>query len=310
MFKTIEGGEANNMQKVLISDDIMFEVLKKSFEGSFDAVVIASIDGYILRVNSAFEKLTGHKRSEAIGQRLENFISEEYRGNFLESLLEIVELGIVWRIVGRKKGGEGYKTLMTAKVMRSSGVSLIILTQRDITAESEIEDKLMEVQKRESMGLFVGSLVHEFNNILTGICGYSELALANVNGASNGSVEYIKKINHIGLKSVQWSRAVLNSLNNDGLAIRADVDIKEIALSTIELLKFSVPKNINTILDLNYGISNVKGDPFQIEQALINLVINAYHAMPDGGVVTIGTRERVNNNKKYVVLYVVEPPAD
>ncbi len=291
----------------IIPEDLLFEIFEYTFEWSQDAMAIVSVSGDILQVNQMFETFTGCKRSLAVGRKLESFVGEEFRGNLMKNILDIATIGIAWMVVGKKSDGENHDVILSARVARSKGVPFFILTQRTATGERVIEKQLMKAHSQANLGLLVGSIAHEFNNILTGIHGYSELVLASINSDGASDIkQYIEKLGYAAMKGVKWSRKILSTINSNELVVHEEVDINEIVSSVVEFLKLTMPKNINIRVELTHGVGKITGDPFQIEQALMNLVINAGHAMPTGGVITVRTYNHREEDKDYLVLSVAD----
>ena len=291
----------------LIPEDLLLEILEHTFEWSRDAMAIVSASGDILRVNQMFETLTGCKRALAVGRKFESFIDEKFRGNLMENILNVAIMGIAWMVVGKKSDGEEHDIILSARVVYSKGIPFFILTQRIAAAERAIEKQLFNTHSQANLELHVGSIAHELSNILTGIHGYSELALTSINCNSSGNAKrYIEKLTHAAIRGMKWSRKILSAVKENELVVHEEVDINEAVLGVIELIKLTIPKNIHIQVELTHGVLKVRGDLFQIEQALMNLIINASQAIPEAGVITVGTYNRSEGDKKFVVISVTD----
>ena len=160
---------------------------------------------------------------------------------------------------------------------------------RDVTERKRLEAELLNAQKLESLGRLAGGVAHDFNNLLTGITGYASLLLERANGdvelrrdlgeikrAADRAAELTKQLLAFG------RRQVLNPRPLDLNAVVAEVE----AAPAAPARRARRPRHPATAPTLG----TVRADPGQIEQVLVNLVVNARDAMPDGGTLTIETR--------------------
>lgn len=294
-----------NKELQLIPKDLLAEIFEHVFEWSQDAIAIVSEDGYILWVNQMFETLTDCKRALALGSKLENFIGEDFRVNLMENILDIAKMGIAWRVVGKKSNGVEHDVVLSARVVRSSGVPFVILTHRAEAEDKIIEEWSVKTHNQANLELLIGGIAHEFINILTGIHSYSELTLASINSNNLESTKYyIEKLGYTAMRGVEWSKKILPAISDNKLTSHREVDINEAVLSVVEFMKLTIPSNINIRLELKHNNSRIIGNVFQIEQALMNLLTNAGNAIPAGGEIIVKTYNRSKDDKDYLVISV------
>lgn len=169
----------------------------------------------------------------------------------------------------------------------------------DITAYKEMEKKLLQAQKMEAIGVLAGGIAHDFNNILQTILGYTQILLLN---KKHGDPELID------LKAIEESAQRASSLTKQLLIFgrKSESHLKPIDLNQevnkiSEILSRTLPKMIKIELSLSERLKIVNADPVQIEQIIMNIGLNAAHAMPDGGRLIIETRN-VNSDTKYAGL--------
>jgi len=168
------------------------------------------------------------------------------------------------------------------------------LIVRDIAerkrAEEErrrLEERLRQSQKMEAVGQLAGGVAHDFNNLLTVIGGYAEILLRELldDGASRDAVEEIvRAADHASA----LTRQLLTFSRKHVVAPRF-VDVNEIVSELEKMLRRLIRDDIDLVAVLDSRVGKVHADPVQLEQVLVNLVVNASDAMPDGGTVRIET---------------------
>ncbi len=158
----------------------------------------------------------------------------------------------------------------------------------DITEEKRLEAQLQEIHRTEAIGTLVGGIAHEFNNILTGIIGYAELAslkvssdhpllkdLENIKEGARRAAELVRKLAAFGRKTIL--RIQKTKLN-------------ELVMEQIPLVKSLIPKEIDLKISLAPDMEPVGVDPEAVKEIIFNLCKNAIDAMPRGGTLTLETR--------------------
>jgi nitrogen-specific signal transduction histidine kinase/ActR/RegA family two-component response regulator len=174
----------------------------------------------------------------------------------------------------------------------------VITTSEDITerkrAEEEmasLEEQLRQSQKIEAIGRLAGGVAHDFNNLLTVIKGYSELSLTMLTEGDpiKENVEDIKKASD---RAGNLTRQLLAFSRRQILDMRV-LDLNAILRDLEKMLRRLISEDIEMETRLAEGLGEIKTDPGQIEQLVINLVVNAKDAMPSGGKLTIETGDVV-----------------
>lgn len=171
----------------------------------------------------------------------------------------------------------------------------------DLTDRKQLENELRHSQKMEAVGVLAGGIAHDFNNLLTAINGYSDLILKRMSVAdpSRGNVQEVRDAG---------SRAA--ALTSQLLAFSRKQTIKPVVhdvntvISNIEkMLRRIIRENIELRVILDANLENIKADPGQIEQVVMNLVVNSRDAMPIGGTITIET-QNVDIDARYADQHV------
>jgi len=176
-------------------------------------------------------------------------------------------------------------------------VSQCIVRKRAEEALIKSENQLRQAQKLESIGRLAGGIAHDFNNMLTAINGYSELALKRLK-ENDPVYRNISEIKKAGDRSALLTHQLL-AFSRQQLLLPKILDINQVITETINLLKRLIGEDIALITVLSPKIDNVKVDPGQLSQVIMNLVVNARDAMPNGGQLTIET-SNVYLDKEYV----------
>jgi nitrogen-specific signal transduction histidine kinase len=191
----------------------------------------------------------------------------------------------------------------------------MIGTVQDITERRQLEDQLRQSQKMEAIGRLAGGIAHDLNNALTAIAGYAELALGELESghAARGDVEEIRRAAE---RAGSVTRQLLAFSRKQLLEPRV-FDLNETVAAIARMLSRLLGPEVRVQTRLADAVLPVLGDPGQIEQALINLAVNARDAMPSGGQLIVSTaRETVDDDRarSYVPMspgeYVVVRVAD
>jgi two-component system cell cycle sensor histidine kinase/response regulator CckA len=167
--------------------------------------------------------------------------------------------------------------------------AFIDITERK-RAEEERESlhaQLLQSQKMEAIGTLAGGIAHDFNNLLTSINGYSDLLLRAL-GDDDPLRRDVVEISHAGERAVALTRQLLAFSRRQMIQMKV-LDINEVVGNVDRLLRRVIGEDISVHVDLAPSPWRVQADAGNFEQVVMNLVVNARDAMPDGGALTIGT---------------------
>ena len=179
------------------------------------------------------------------------------------------------------------------------------IRQREQAEEKteQLQHQLQHAQKMEAIGTLAGGIAHDFNNLLQGIQGYCELLLfKNTDQPPRDMQEILRAAKRGGELTRQlltFSRKVESNL--------APIDLNQVISDMRDMLERTIPKMIKVKLHLKTNLSFVKGDSSQLEQVLMNLAVNARDAMPEGGLLTIGTEDVVLDPQYHLILPEIAP---
>ena len=180
---------------------------------------------------------------------------------------------------------------------------MILLAIEDITErkraeeeKEELQGQLRQAQKMEAVGQLAGGVAHDFNNILTVIQGYTEIALRSI-PEDDPLCRNLNEIRKATMRAANLTRQLLLFSSRHPVDF-APVDLNKVVNDLIKMLSRLIGEDISLTTDLERGLWTVKADVGTIEQVIMNLAVNARDAMPEGGEITIKT-ENVHVTKKY-----------
>jgi PAS domain S-box-containing protein len=257
-------------------------------ESGIVGILFAGFDGHIQDANDAFLKMVGYSRGELESGRLswETLTPSEYRPQSERIGKELHESGVAMPVEKEylRKDGTRVSVIVGVAVLEGSECIGFVL---DITERRRLEHRLQHAQKMEAIGSLAGGVAHDFNNLLSAILGYSSLLLQ---GLPPGSALHddATEIHRAGERAAGLTRQLL------ALSRKQRLNPEVINLGTVvsemqKLFRRLIGENIDLVTALAPHLRNVKADPSQIEQVIMNLVVNARDAMPGGGTLTIET---------------------
>lgn len=308
-----ELAERKRTEEVLRSKEQRFRSL---IENSSDAIALFKVDGTILYASPSTPQVLGYAPEEFVSLNALELIHPEDRGLVMERCkmaLRQPRVGMRGEARARHKDGrwvwlEGTFT----NLFEDPSVGSFVNNYRDIIerklaeeALRESEEQLRLAQKLESVGRLAGGIAHDFNNLLVVINGYSDLLLRR-KGVDEASLEKIEQIKKAGERAAVLTRQLLAFSRRQVLQPKV-LDLNTSVNSIGKMLQRLIGEDIELVLSLKPALGHVKADPGQIEQVLMNLVVNARDAMPNGGTLLIETAN-IELNTKYAFEHVAVQP--
>lgn len=274
------------------------EQFETIFEVSPFAIIILRMrDNIILKINPAFERLTGHSSAEIMGLPITD-IGIESKEDILKQK-KIVEESIVSgtrRVDSLSfsitvKSGEKRDIILSAAVFNYMGEVCTVATLVDLSIQRRLQEQLSQAQKMDTVGQLAGGIAHDFNNMLAGILGSAEVLKMNLEEKDDPeSEEYIDIIINAAERASELTAKLL-AFSRRGKIVSTEIDVTDSIDSVIMLLKRSIDKRIEIRREFLAEKTYITGDPSLVQNALLNLALNAKDAMPDGGIMTFSTRQ-------------------
>ncbi|HEU5048791.1 MAG TPA: PAS domain S-box protein [Gemmatimonadales bacterium] len=258
-------------------------------ESSDDAIVSKDLEGVIRTWNPAAERIFGYTPDEIIGQPIFRLIPPELHDEE-HQLLARIRRGehIAHYDTDRiRKDGRRIRIALTLSPLRDRDGNLIGASaiKRDVTAQRAIELQLQQAQRMEAVGRLAGGIAHDFNNLLTIIGGLTRLA---VNRLAEGSRERtdLEQVIKAADRATTLTQQLL-TFSRRQVAEIAILDVADVVRGLESLLRRLIGEHIalRTILTADSG--RVRSNRAQLEQVVMNLVVNARDAMPEGGSLVI-----------------------
>ena len=277
------------------------------FEGAVHGIYRGTLDGRFLEVNPALVAMLGYSSAEEVVKLSvsQDVFAEPEEGLCLLNKWQLtgdIEEEVQWkrrdqrlirvRLSGRVLGTENQRT---------AGLEVIA---EDVTERRALEEQLRQAQKIEAVGQLAGGMAHEFNNYLGIVLGYSELLLEEA--GTEGLRRNVAEIEAATQSAASLTRQLLALSRRQVLEPKA-LDVNAVVWETHKLLRRLIPGNIDLVPVLEPNLQPVKVDPAQIQQILINLVVNARDAMPQGGKVVIETAN-VELDQEYAGRHIEVQP--
>jgi PAS domain S-box-containing protein len=169
----------------------------------------------------------------------------------------------------------------------------------DITERKRSEEQLRRSQKLEALGKLAGSLAHEFNNILAGIMGYTSLLKTALPPKTSliADLEAIEKLSH---RAAGLTKSIL-AFARKGPYLPEPLSINRIVEDVLKIIGQTMGKTITITAKLSPDVSNVLGDEGQLSQVIMNLCVNACEAMPEGGTLTLETKDTYVGGNFFII---------
>ncbi len=269
--------------------------LLTALEQSGEILALTDPQGVILYVNQAFEKVTGYSRAEATGKTMRLVRSGFHDRAFYEDLWRTILSGKTWegRFKNKRKDGSLYyeEAVISPFKDKEGRIQGFAKASRDVTRELALEERLRRSQRLEAVGTLAGGIAHDFNNLLLAILGNLDMALLAGKERRNTFLEEAKKA---ALRAGELTRQLL-AFSRRQVLRPMDLDLNQVIENLLLLLRRLIPENIEVDFIPAHAPGTIHADPVQMEQVLMNLVLNAKDAMPEGGKITIETENVVVN---------------
>jgi PAS domain S-box-containing protein len=241
-----------------------------------------------LEVNEAAIHHYGYSREEFLAMTIKDIRPAEDIPTLLDNISRRMpqhEEAGVWK--HKKKDGTIIDVEITTHELTFYGKLAQIVLAYDVTERRSLEEQLRQSQKLEAVGQLAGGVAHDFNNLLTVITGYSDLSLRRLD-KDNPIRSNLEEIKKAGERAASLTRQLLAFSRKQVLQPKM-LQLNSIVADVDKMLRRLIGEDIDAMTLLEPSLGQIKADPGQIEQVLLNLAVNARDAMPQGGKLTIET---------------------
>src|SRR5437588_602611 len=276
-----------NQEELRLSEARYRSLVQSAVYGIFQA----SVDGKFLAVNPSLASMLGYKtEAELFALNLDRDVFQDPRGR--ERLLADFADSGRWEgleVQMKRRDGNPITVRLSGRIVNDSeGRPLYSeCIVEDITEHRALEQQLRQAQKMEAVGRLAGGVAHDFNNLLTVIKGYTELVLEDL-GKDYPHKDELDESLKAADRAASLTRQLLAFSRQQVLAPRI-LNLNTVVNNMQNLLMRLLGEDIHLEIDLEPRLGNVKADPSQFEQVIMNLAVNARHSMPNGGRLQLET---------------------
>jgi len=287
--------------------EIEFQKSEKKFrillESAAQAIIVVNIHGQITLINTKADELFGYKRDELIDQPIEILIPERLKSKHVRHRNEFLarpstrEMGTGMELMAIRKDGTEFPIEVGLSSIEIYEGTFVMAFITDITERKELEKKLRQVEKLEAIGQLAGGVAHDFNNVLAGIIGLSELAVRKTD-KNESPKDNLKLIIDKAESAANLVRQLLTFSRKQIVATRK-LNLNAIINQNIKLLQRYLGEEILLKTKMQEGIFSIEADESALDQIITNLCINARDAMPDGGEIYIQTENVILDDYRF-----------
>lgn len=255
-------------------------LLIAALESARDGIFITDLEGQVLHVNGALERMFGFNRAELIGNNAAILKGDKQPEPFSDEMRGVLQGRNSWQgePATRRKDGTPLDTSLTiSPIFDARGqMTHFVGIYRDLGERKQMERQLFQAQKMQSVGTLAGGVAHEFNNLLAGIQGYAALSLRETDLPTTVR-EFLEAIVHLSDRAANLTRQLLAFARKPALS-RQPAVIAQLLTSTAELVRRSL--NIEVTVEMDEPPRGTPpwtalADTNQLQQVLVNLCVNA-----------------------------------
>jgi two-component system, cell cycle sensor histidine kinase and response regulator CckA len=267
------------------------ERLQAVLNAAVDGIVLIDTSGLIQSVNPSAERMFGYAAEDLLGQNVKVLMPAPWRDEhdgYLSRYLATGEARIIGsgrQVEGRRRDGSTFPLDLAVSEVRHADELFFLGTLRDISERVRLEAEIRQAQKMEAVGRLAGGVAHDFNTLLGTIRGYSELLLTAL-APSEALRRHVEQIHRAALRGAQLTRQLLLFSRRQEIRAQA-VDLEKLLADVEVMLERLIGEDVRLIREIEPHLGHVWGDPGELHQVILNLVVNACDAMPAGGTLRL-----------------------
>ncbi|GIF16014.1 hybrid sensor histidine kinase/response regulator [Actinoplanes teichomyceticus] len=258
-------------------------------EQSTDAIITCTLDGTVTAWNGGAERIYGWSAGEAVGQRCADLLPPESVGVLEDVLARLAHGEQVHLEQADRVRADGTPFLVSVTVWPIRDENGVVVaaaaTERDVTEERRAQERSARAARLESLGQLAGGIAHDFNNLLAIILNHADFLAEEVSGQA---AEDVTRIRGAADRAKALTGQLLVFAKREPTRVEI-LDLNRVVAEAGELLERTIGENIRLVCHPGPGCMPVRANRGRLDQILLNLVINARDAMPDGGVVVVET---------------------
>ena len=304
-FSMLSATEAELMESfgkqisIALNNARLFDLLRQSeqqyldlFENAPDCYLTIDRNRVIVGCNRTGADILGYPREDILGKHFEELCIEEKEGTVKEMLDSMFTTGKgvtdVEEHMVTRSGETFFVNLNISLAFDDAGRTVNArVIARDITQRKKMEHAILHAQKIDSIGKLAGGVAHDFNNILASMLGAASIMRRRLTEKAK-LYKYVEIIEVAARRGSSLTRQLLTFARKTEIRDEV-VEVNDVIRETLHLFERSIPKNIVIHLRLTEDVTNIRGDSGQVQQALLNLFLNARDAMPDGGTLSVSS---------------------
>jgi hypothetical protein len=285
MQEVEEHDKHQRAEKMIQSERDFSEASLNSLPGIF---FLYDQAGKFLRWNRNFERVSGYATEEIARMRPFDFFVGDERDYIAKKIEEVFTAGAA-NAEAHFTAKDGMRTsyYFTGHKIQTEGKTCLIGIGLDISGREKLEAQFIEAQKMEVVGHLASGVAHDFNNILAVIVGYSDLAMQAL-GPEDPLRKHLGEIRHATERAAGLTRQLL-IFSRKQTVQPVVLDLNDVVKDLKKMLRRLIDENIELTIVPGKQTGRVKADSGYVGQVLMNLVVNARDAMPNGGKLTIAT---------------------
>ncbi len=260
------------------------------FEASSDAIFIETIEGRIFDCNSACERIFGYTRAELLSKTARDLVLDDLSGMLIDLEKELRakrgnDRSICLEALGARRDGSVFPTEVTINPVKIEGLECFLVTVRDISARREAETarqryekQLLQIQKLDNLGMMANGLANDFNNLLTGIMGYADLMMRDLQ-ANSGAREKARRI----IDAARRAGEIIHQLmyyTGKLPSMFQTTSISQLIREMQSQFTSIAPDTVTIRYDFDEGGQLINVDSPMLKQALFCIVQNAVESIP------------------------------